>query len=47
MSAIMRAECRERIDNYMLEILEMFDEIIGRVIVLNEYNDNWKKQEEQ
>ena len=47
MSAIMRAECRNRIDDDMLEILEMFDEIIGRGIVLNEYNDNWKKQKEQ
>ena len=47
MSAIMRAECRNRIDDDLLEILEKFDEIIGRVIVLNEYNDNWKKQEEQ
>ena len=42
--AIMRAECRNRIDDDMLEILKKFDKIIGRVTVLNEYNDNWKSR---
>lgn len=40
MSAIMRAECRSRIDYDMLEILEMFDEIIGRVHVDADENDD-------
>lgn len=32
MSAILRTECRNRVDDEMLDILELFDEIIGRNI---------------
>lgn len=40
MSAIMRAECRNRIDDNMLDVLEAFDEIIGRRAVGSDDNED-------
>lgn len=40
MSAIMRVECRDRVDEDMLDILKLFDEIIGRKDVDADENED-------